>query len=260
MDLTGFTINPPIIAHRGASAYAPENILLTFREAKLLGAKWIEFDVMLVASGEVVVIHDVTVDRTTDGTGPVSSYLYSDLKKLDAGSWFSPAFAGAEIPTLDQVIALAQEYDLCANIEIKCVPGEEEKTAKAVIALLDQQWKKEKSRLLLSSFSEKILYCVRAQTTDYFLGLLLDEWTPSWQKDSDALGCVSIGVDHLIINQEKIDIIHASKRLVLCYTVNTVERAKQLFTMGIDGVFTDCPDKILAWYDRGHLTKSEGSG
>src|SRR5436190_15911165 len=145
MDLTRFTINPPVIAHRGASAYAPENILVTFKEAKRLGAKWIEFDVMLAGSGEVVVIHDVTVDRTTDGKGPVSDYLYSDLKKLDAGSWFSPAFAGAEIPTLEQVIALSEEYDLCANIEIKCVPGDEEKTAKAVLALLDAHWKKDKS-------------------------------------------------------------------------------------------------------------------
>src|SRR5438552_7543288 len=88
-----------IIAHRGASALAPENTLAAFHKAKEIGAKWVEFDCMLASCGEVVVIHDETLDRTTNGLGRVIDYPYSYLKTLNAGSWFNPIFADEKIPT-----------------------------------------------------------------------------------------------------------------------------------------------------------------
>lgn len=127
------SFNPPIIAHRGASKYTPENTFAAFRKAKELGINWVEFDVMLTADGEVVVIHDETLERTTNGTGAVIAQAYSYLRTLDAGSWFDPSFANEKIPTLREVIKLLNELDMFANIEIKAQSGNEETTAKKSI-------------------------------------------------------------------------------------------------------------------------------
>lgn len=85
---------PKIIAHRGASAYKPENTIIAFQNAKELGATWVEFDVMLSADGEAITIHDVMLDRTTSGQGNVADHTYDEISQLDAGRWFAPEFAG----------------------------------------------------------------------------------------------------------------------------------------------------------------------
>src|SRR5438445_1086012 len=115
-----------LIAHRGASALAPENTLAAFRKAGEIGAKWVEFDVMLAADGEAVVIHDDTLDRTTNAKGNVCDYPYSYLQTLDAGSWFNPQFSHEKIPTLAEVIGVLRHCKLAANIEIKPSVGKEE--------------------------------------------------------------------------------------------------------------------------------------
>ena len=97
-----------VIAHRGASSYAPENTLAAFDLALQMGARHIELDVDMTSDGHVVVIHDDTVDRTTNGSGPVTGHTLAALRALDAGSWFGAAFAGAQIPTLDEVLARYQ--------------------------------------------------------------------------------------------------------------------------------------------------------
>lgn len=111
-------MRPELMAHRGNSALAPENTLAAFAKAVESGAQWTELDVHLSADGEVVVMHDPTVDRTTDGTGVVAEMTLAQLKKLDAGSWFGPEFAGERIPTLREVIDLVGDR-IRLNVEIK---------------------------------------------------------------------------------------------------------------------------------------------
>src|SRR5271154_6533668 len=110
---------PCVIGHRGAAASAPENTLAGLRRAKALGRSWVEFDVRLPGDGALVLCHDPRLDRTTSGSGLVSATSLAAIRELDAGSWFDPSFAGERVPTLDEVLSLASELDLGANIEIK---------------------------------------------------------------------------------------------------------------------------------------------
>src|SRR3990167_7563410 len=118
--------NPKVIAHRGASAYAPENTLIAFTKAAQLEIKWIEFDVMQASCGTPIIFHDETLNRTTNGKGDVCRYSYTYLQTLDAGSWFNPRFSGERIPTLNAVMAFLANENMNANIEIKALPGQEE--------------------------------------------------------------------------------------------------------------------------------------
>ena len=108
-----------VLAHRGYSAKAPENTMAAFELALAVGADGIELDVHMTRDGEIVVIHDDTLDRTTNGKGPVSDQTMAELRELDAGSWFSPEFAGERIPTLKLVLELIKDKDVLLNIEIK---------------------------------------------------------------------------------------------------------------------------------------------
>jgi len=243
--MTSLKITPPIIAHRGASGYAPENTLAAFQKAQDLGAKWIEFDLMLAASGEVIVFHDETVDRTTNAKGPVSEFSYPDLAKLDAGSWFSPDFAGEKIPTLKEVLTFLAKSSLSANLEIKPLPGQEEETVASVLTLLNSHWPKNAGQPLLSSFSLKVLEKLRQRSSEMQLGLLLHNWDLDWKAVAKELEVVSINVsDEMLTKETTADFKNLGKSL-LCYTVNDVSRAKTLFSWGVDAVFTDYPDKIL---------------
>ena len=108
-----------VVAHRGNSAVAPQNTLAAFEAAWRAGADCVEMDVQLTADGRVVVIHDDTVDATTDGTGAVSSYTLAEIRSLDAGAWFSPAYAGQRVPTFDEVVAFLRRRDIDLLLEFK---------------------------------------------------------------------------------------------------------------------------------------------
>src|SRR3990167_7450135 len=110
---------PPVIAHRGASAYAPENTLAAFRKAHDLGIQWIEFDVMLSADHVPIIFHDNLLDRTTNGRGEVGDFSFKALHELDAGAWFNPKFSGEHIPSLQDTVAFLRQTGMAANIEIK---------------------------------------------------------------------------------------------------------------------------------------------
>ena len=237
-----------IIAHRGASALAPENTLAAFRKAAEMGARWVEFDVMLAASGEVVVIHDEMLERTTNGIGLVSECSYSYLQTLDAGSWFNAAFAGEKIPTLVQVLELLCDLDLMANVEIKPASGCEDETVQQVLKVIDENWPADKKPLLVSSFSEKVLECVRKYSSTQPLGFLMDEWQDEWQKKCDALDCISVHLNKKIVTHSRVEAIHATNRLLLSYTVDDPLLAKQFFAWNVDAVFSNalnCDASIL---------------
>lgn len=237
---------PPFIAHRGAKNIAPENTLAAFMKAKDLGATWVEFDCMLTACGEAVVIHDETLERTTNGTGFVIDHPYSYLKTLDAGSWFSDAYAGECVPTLQAVLLTLKTLGLSANIEIKGMPGYEEQTAKKVLSDIAACWDASLEPPLISSFSMPILQCVRQYAPDVCLGLLLETWFPGWELVCDELECVSVGFDQIVADPDKIQFVKAHNRFALSYTVNERARAEHLFQWGVDAVFTDNLQMMLS--------------
>lgn len=239
-------IAPPVIAHRGASSHAPENTLAAFRKAKALGLNWVEFDVMLSSCGEAVVIHDETLERTTNGHGKVCDYTYAELATLDAGSWFNPAFAGEKIPTLAEVIQLLMQQKISANIEIKPSQGREAATVKKVLSVVQQYWHPQAAAPLISSFSHDVLLMVHQLMPSSQLGFLMHEWQADWMDFCDRIASVAVDVNEKILTQEKVKEIKASGRSLLAYTVNQVERARELFSWGVDAVFSDHADEIAA--------------
>jgi glycerophosphoryl diester phosphodiesterase len=236
---------PPIIAHRGASAYAPENTMAAFTKAAQLDIKWLEFDVMLTAVGEPIVFHDDTLDRTTNGSGDVGRYPYSILRTFDAGAWFDTRFSGEQIPTLKSVLEFLQNTKMSANVEIKPLPGQDEKTAIRALAEISTYFPSSSSSILFSSFSVKALQTLRAHSAECLIGLLLHEWESDWQYISESLNCVSIHVNEEIMTREKAQEIKSMGKKLLCYTVNQPVRALELYSWGVDAVFSDAPDRIL---------------
>jgi glycerophosphoryl diester phosphodiesterase len=237
--MPSINFKPPFIAHRGASRYAPENTLAAFLKAKELGAKWVEFDVMLTACGEAVIMHDETLDRTTNGSGYVGAQSYETIRTLDAGSWFSPAFSQEKIPTLRETIAFLRTHQLAANVEIKTLRGDEERTVKKVLADIQAGWAEDMTPPLISSFSLVALHYVRACSPQAMIGLLVDSWFPGWEDLVEKLQCATVDVNQAIVTPREIAVIKAMGKLVLAYTVNDVARAKELIAMGVSAIFTD---------------------
>lgn len=237
--------SPPVIGHRGACAYAPENTMSSFTKALLLGVHWVEFDVMLASCGTPIVFHDETLDRTTDGHGDVGIYSYTYLQTLDAGAWFAPWFAGERIPTLDEVMVFLRETGMGANVEIKPLPNQDEQTVLNAVEVIQRHFPQPHPSILFSSFSVEALRVLRAKLPECYLGLLMHEWLPDWEKISDSLDCVSLHLNHEILTRESALRIKNKDKLLLCYTVNDPDRARELYSWGVDAVFSDKPDEIM---------------
>ncbi len=146
---------PKLIAHRGASAVAPENTLIAVREAKKLGANWVEFDVRLTKDNELICFHDDTLPRTTNGSGLVYEHTYAALIQLDAGSWFGSQFRGELIPTFTQMATLVTQLGMGMNIEIKPDMTRPIETAQKTIDILKQLAIPPSDKILISSFNFK---------------------------------------------------------------------------------------------------------
>src|SRR5262245_14037642 len=131
---------PRIIGHRGGGTLAPENTLGGFRKAATMGFRGVEFDVMLSADSVPLLIHDETLDRTTNGSGPVSGASYAEIAALDAGAWFGPAHRGERVPRFDDAAKLCIELGLWPNIEIKPAAGFERETASIACELVRKLW------------------------------------------------------------------------------------------------------------------------
>jgi len=239
-------INPPVIAHRGASAYAPENTMSAFIKAAQLGIKWVEFDVMQAATDELIIFHDEQLERTSNSFGNVCDQPYAYLNSLDVGSWFNAKFSGERIPILLTVIEFLQSVNMFANIEIKPLPGQEERLVKRILKEMQPYLWKANNQFLFSSFSIQTLQILRKYSHTCQIGLLLHEWQAEWSEISQDLNCVSIHINQEIISEESARNIKNMDKLLLCYTVNEPLRAQELYSWGVDAVFSDAPDIILS--------------
>lgn len=238
---------PPVVAHRGASAETPENTLAAFRQAAALGASAVEFDVKLSADAVPVVIHDVTVDRTTTAAGPVAGFTVDQLQHLDAGSWFDSQFAAEGVPTLAAVLAVLGESGLTCNIELKPDPGTAVATTQAALDVAAAVWPGDRTPPLLSSYERDAL--AHAQE-------ILPQWpraalvraadTATWIDYARDLGAVAIHADSGDMDQAVAAKIQAAGFALGVFTVNDVDRARELWHCGVDYVFTDDPGALLA--------------
>jgi glycerophosphoryl diester phosphodiesterase len=232
---------PLVIGHRGASRYAPENTLAAFRLAAEMGADAIELDVQLTVDGQIVVLHDRTLDRTTNGTGLVSTRNWAELKHLDAGSHFDQNFAEEKIPLLAKVLSEFGEQ-LLINIEIKNLDRPFSRLPGRVVQLVADL--NLQHRVLLSSFNPIALRKARALSKEIPLGLLIASEEPEWVRGffrwispHNALHPPDKLITTPLINE-----VHQQDRYIIAWTLNDEDRMRTLINDGIDGIITDVPD------------------
>lgn len=235
---------PHLIAHRGASAYAPENTLISMHRAQAMGATWVEYDVRLTACGTVIVFHDELLSRTTNGEGVVVDTPYKQIQQLDAGSWFAREFLNERVPTFVDMLNCLAKLKLSMNIELKPTPGTEIMLVEKTLELLKNYWPINLSLPLISSFSELCLQTVKALAPELPVGLLLLQWRTGWDIIAQELACSSINVNSSIVTKEKVLKAKEIVPHVLSFVVDSRAEAERLFALGVDAVFSDFPDLL----------------
>lgn len=237
-------INNFVIAHRGASAYAPENTLASFDKAKSLGASFIEFDVMLSADGEPFVFHDDSLKRTSNGRGEVGLVEATYLRTLDAGRWFSKKFVGEKIPHFQEVLEWLNASGISANIEIKPYKDCARQTTVSVLSHIHRYWPQNKALPLVSSFDRDALHLSQTLAPELPRGLLLDSWDKGWHALATDFQCYSIHMNKRKLSKNRVKAIKEAGFQLYAYTVNYKRQAKKLRDWGVDAVFSDYPDLL----------------
>ncbi|MBS0415003.1 MAG: glycerophosphodiester phosphodiesterase [Proteobacteria bacterium] len=230
------------IAHRGAGKLAPENTLAAFRHGAAQGYRMFECDAKLSADGVLFLLHDDTLDRTTNGQGVAGNLPWGTLAQLDAGSWHSRAYAGEPLPTLERIarFCLRNQYQL--DIEIKPTPGLDVQTGQAVAQLAARLWQGAAVPPLLTSFRPESLAGAQQAAPQLPRGLLLDTLWDGWLERARQLGCVAIVCNHALWDAATVGQVKATGLRALSYTVNDEWAAQRLIDLGTDGVVTDRVD------------------
>ena len=233
--------NPVVIAHRGASAHAPENTLAAFNLAVSQNAPVIELDVQLSADGEAVAFHDFSVSRTTDGSGIIRKLTLKELKSLHAGALFGPAYPDSKIPTLREVFNDLNS-DIFLNIELKNTNSPIDSLPAKVAEIIQSHHAN--NRVLISSFNPLALKRIREHLPTVPRGLLL-------HKPAHVDLCIffpglisgyqSINTSFSCINESRVDALQALGKKVFVYTLNHPKNIKHALDIGADGFFTDDP-------------------
>jgi glycerophosphoryl diester phosphodiesterase len=238
-------VHPQIFAHRGAKAVAPENTLPAFEQALAMGVDGIELDVHLSQDGQLVVIHDFTVDKTTNGHGPVRALTAAQLAQLDAGSHFAPAFAGVGVPTLVEVLDLVG--DRCrVNVEIKSDDWAGGGEAEVLATLIRQR--NLYDQVIVSSFNPITLIKLRWTDPKIRQGLLYFQPLPPHLRQAwftPILEPEALHPYHRLIDAELMDWARSKGCAVNTWTVNDPAEAKRLADLGVDAIITDVPDVLM---------------
>jgi glycerophosphoryl diester phosphodiesterase len=223
------------IAHRGASGRFPENTLRAFEAAIAAGVEMCELDVQLTRDGELVVIHDDTVNRTTNGTGTVRAMTLRELKTLDAGSKFGAQFANERIPTLEEVLTLVSRR--CGlNIEIKARGAESKLCALIGAHLIDP--------ILVSSFDWDVLTHVRRVASEIPVGLLASRSPSRLLAAAVKMKADAINPRFDMVTEEFCVAAHQRGMRVYAWTVDALDAMQKLIAYGVDGIVTNYPERI----------------
>ena len=233
---------PRWIAHRGAGKLAPENTLAAFRLGAEHGWRMFECDAKLSADGVVFLMHDATLERTTNGAGVGGEQPWSALSQLDAGGWHSRAYAGEPLPTLEALARFCIGNGYHLNIEIKPTPGQEAGTGTAVANLAARLWAGQPVPPLLTSFRPESLQAAMQAQPQLPRGLLLDSLWDRCFDYAHQLQCVAIVCNHALWDAELVERVHGWGMRCLSYTPNDDWAAERLIALGTDGIITDRVD------------------
>lgn len=236
---TGHWPYPFWIAHRGGGALAPENTMAAIRLAARLGWRMVELDAKLSSDGQLFLMHDATLERTTNGHGSSGACPWDELLRLDAGGWHSSAFAGESIPSFDTAVQWALDRGLMLDIEIKPIPGMEEETGRAVAERLLQLWVRDTVPPLVTSFRPESLAAARQVAPHLPFGLILATLWDGWDEVAAQLGCVAIMCDHNLWDEALMSRTRQLGLRALAYTVNDQQDVDRLIGLGIDGITSD---------------------
>ncbi|MFT7402842.1 MAG: glycerophosphoryl diester phosphodiesterase [Hydrogenophaga sp.] len=244
MEAQTFWPYPRWIAHRGAGKLAPENTLAAFRLGAAHGYRMFECDAKLSADGVVMLLHDDTLERTSNGQGMAGDLPWRELSQLDAGAWHSRAYTGEPLPTLAAVSRWCIANGLMLNIEIKPTPGLETATGEAVAREAQHLWRDAPVPPLLTSFRPESLAGARSTAPELPRGLLLDSLWPGWLAVAQQLGCVAIVCNHALWDAALVAQVRTAGMRQLSYTVNMKAAAQRLIDLGTDGIITDAVDRF----------------
>jgi glycerophosphoryl diester phosphodiesterase len=232
-----------VVAHRGGGSLAPENTLVAFETGARFGFKLAECDVKLSADDVLFLLHDDTVDRTSNGHGAAAVLSYNEIAAFDAGSWLDPKFAGERMPKLTDLAQTLERLDMGVNLEIKPSPGRDVRTGTDVAQQALRLWRG-RTPPLLSSFSDEALAAARDAVPELPRGLLVTKVPPDWRERAERLRCESIHVAHTSLDAEIVRAFKAAGLFVMAYTVNDLVRARLLSEWGVDAICTDRIDTI----------------
>jgi len=236
---------PVVVAHRGGAAEGPENTLPAYETALEGGARVVEGDLRITADGRIVLMHDSTVDRTTDGRGPVGRLSLAELRALDAGSWFAPAFAGTRVPTLEELLELLGRYDAAVILELKgpWTPGQ--------VAGLREELRRRgmEGRAVIASFSVVAVRAALAAAPEIPRMLLCKGLGQATAEMAGLLDVVAVGTNPDAASglPAAVGELRAAGFGVLLYTLNSTRQWEEAAEDGVDGIISDRPAAVAAW-------------
>jgi len=237
-------ITSPIIAHRGLSSLAPENTLAALSLAAEQGVQWVEIDAIACGDGSIVMWHDNSVDRCSNGTGAMSEHNVDSVAKLDCGTWFSSEYQGEPMAGIEQAIKLIQSLGLGLNLEIKLYENSAEKVAAPVLKALATHWQ-DFDKLIISSFDLAALAYCQQQAPQIQLGVLYDKIPNNWHSQLQSVNAVSCHCNYLHLNEAQAKAIKAQHYQLYCYTANDPKSVQNHWQWGVDAIITDYPQRFL---------------
>jgi glycerophosphoryl diester phosphodiesterase len=236
----GENVGPFISAHRGSSSISPENTIPALQSALELGAHVAEVDIRMTRDGKLVLMHDRTLDRTTDGTGLVSNATLAEIRQLDAGRWFDRRFAGTKVPTLDEALAWSGGR-LGLLLELKNFPERDRRFVPALIHTIRRNNADE--FVVIAGFDHGTLKELHALEPSWHLEIITHCRMADWVHEARAAGAVLVSMEPEFVVQSDIEEMHASGLSVLT-TLLSIEHGRELHALGID--FFESDDVRLA--------------
>ena len=237
-------VKDKIIGHRGASMYAPENSASSLKLASLMGIEWIETDVQITLDNKLVIFHDEKLERTSNGEGFLALKKFSELKRLDIGSWFSKEFEGERILSLVEFLDLIKKYEFSLQLEIKHMHGKEYEIVEEIVKQIEPYLDYFKGKLFVSSFSEKCLRLFSRKLPNIPLALALSFVPKFPDQIANEAGVDILHFGDEFVDNSSLERLKNSKTEFAVAIVNDKKRALFLLNNGVQSILTDDP-KIL---------------
>lgn len=231
-----------VVGHRGVAGTYPENTHVSVQAAIDMGLSWVEVDIQPTKDNILIVCHDHTINRCSNGKGRVDAYTLAELKSFDFGTWFSEQFAGESIMTLDELLEMAQQHQLGLNLEVKV----DKHDVTSVVSQLKQQLDQHpiaKEQIVLSSFSHDIIRELHQHCFGYKLGVLSERLSTKDKALLDEVSAFSCNLNYKWITEKHIQYLKQHQYQIWCYTVNEAERFPHLDK--VDAIFSDWPSRFI---------------